>query len=65
MYDLYIIKEEFNMYEIIRLGSFGSVTYESLAEALSSAKEEFGWAGGDYRLWSNYTNQVLKTWHVH
>ena len=53
------------MYEIIRLGSFGSVTYESLAEALSSAKEEFGWAGGDYRLWSNYTNQVLKTWHVH
>ena len=52
------------MYEIIRMGSFNIVYYESLADALSSAKEE-GWAGGDYRLWSNYTNQVLKTWHVH
>ena len=53
------------MYEIIRLGSFGSVSYASLAEALEASKEKFGWAGGDYRLWSNLTRKVLKTWHVH
>ena len=53
------------MYEIIRMGSFGSVSYESLAEALEASKEAYGWAGGDYRLWSKYTNQVLKTWHVY
>ena len=53
------------MYEIIRMGSFSSMTFASLAEALEASKEAYGWAGGDYRLWSNYTGQVLKTWHVY
>ena len=53
------------MYEIIRMGSFGSVAFDTLAEALEASKEAYGWAGGDYRLWSNYTGQVLKTWHVY
>ena len=53
------------MYEIIRMGSFNSMTFDSLAEALEASKEKFGWAGGYYRLWSNLTNQVLRTWNVH
>ena len=53
------------MYEVIRMGSLSSVSFESLADALRYIKEEFGWAGGDYRLWSNLNHKVLKTWHVY